>query len=274
MRIAVCTKDDLFGALVLNTLLPLLAGHEVGLFMSARDRPAESLIPELDLMRLLERDLPCRVLFPLADARGAPRPGAMATPGQLAAGVGRPLAIITDMQPEGGMRLLHGFAPELILSVRFSFLFRRATIERTPAGILNVHPGPLPAFRGLYAPFWQMLEGREVLRCTVHLVDAGVDTGPVLAVEEVPLSPGRSLIWHALQLYLAGARRAAAYVADAAAGLPLRATPQDPAGAQRRSFPSAEDFARFRAAGHVLVTGEDYAGCLLPFVQASPGRTA
>lgn len=274
MRIAVCTKDDLFGAVVLNTLVPLLAGHDVGLFMSVRDRPAENVVPELDLMRLMERDLPCRVVFPLADARGAPRPGAMATPGQLAAGTGRPLTIITDMLPDGGVRQLHEFAPDLILSIRFSFLFRRATIEQTPAGILNVHPGPLPGYRGLYAPFWQMLRGSQVLRCTLHMVDAGVDTGPVLATEEVPLSRGRSMFWHALQLYLAGARRAAAYAVQAAAGLPLRTTPQDPAGAHHNGYPSAEDFARFRVAGHVLVTGEDYTGCLLPFVQEPPERTA
>lgn len=274
MRIAVCTKDDLFGAIVLNTLVPLLAGHDVALFMSVRERPAESLIPELDLMRLMERDLPCRVVFPLADARGAPRPGAMATPTQLAAGTGRPLTIVTDMQPGGGIRLLHEFAPDLILSIRFSFLFRRATIERTPAGILNVHPGPLPGYRGLYAPFWQMLRGSQVLRCTLHMVDPGVDTGPVLAMEEVPLSPGRSMLWHALQLYLAGARRAAAYAGQAAAGLPLHTTPQDAAGAHHNGFPSAEDFTRFRAAGHFLVTGEDYTACLLPFVQGSPERMA
>lgn len=263
MRIAVCTKNDLFGAIVLNALMPRLADHEVGVFLSVRDRGAEDTLPELDLLRLVERDLPVRVLFPLAESRGAhplAGEGAMATPHQLAAAAGRPATVVTDMRPEGGTALLEAFAPDMVLSIRFSFLFRAQTIAAVPRGILNVHPGPLPGYRGLFAPFWQMLQGKPVLQCTVHLVDAGMDTGPVLALEEVPVIPDRSLFWHWVQLYLAGTARVAGYVAD---GVPL-ARPQGPGGAAC-GLPSAADFARFRAAGFSVLTGRDYIDLLSPF---------
>lgn len=262
LRIAVCTKNDLFGAVVLNRVLPALRGHEVAVFMSVRERSAlDDSVPELDLMRMVERQVPLEVLFPLLDERG-PAPGRMLTPAQAARAGGCALTLVDDMRAVG-TPALEAFGAELILSVRFSYLFRRSTIEQAHGGIINVHPGPLPGYRGLYAPFWQMLRGREVLGCTVHLVDPGIDTGPVLSIEEVPLVPGRSLFWHATQLYLAGAERALGYILH---GLP-RATAQDPARAGTNGFPAPEDFARFKAQGFSLVRGADYRDILLPFVR-------
>lgn len=265
MRIAVCTKNDLFGAIALNTVLPRLAGHEIGLFMSVRDRTElDDRIPELDMMRMVERQVPLDIVFPLLDAH-PPRPGCFATPRQLAAQAGCPLTLIHDMRPDGGTATIEAFGADLILSIRFSYLFRTSTIAQTQGRIINVHPGPLPGYRGLYAPFWQMLRGNQTLCCTVHLVDRGVDTGPVLSIESVPLVPGRSLFWHATQLYLAGAARAVEYIQH---GLPAP-IPQDPALAGKNDFPTPEDFARFTAAGFSLVRGGDYRDLLLPFLQPS-----
>ena len=270
VRIAICTKNDLFGAIVLNTVLPALTDHVVGVFMSVRDRTElDDRIPELDLMRMIERQVPLDILFPLLDAiprqPWPPQPGRFQTPAQLAAGAGCALTLIRDMTPEGGTKAIEAFNADLILSVRFSYLFRRSTIAQAKAGIINVHPGPLPGYRGLYAPFWQMLRGQTPLRCSVHLVDPGIDTGPVLSIEELPLVPGRSLFWHATQMYLAGARRALDYIRD---GLP-QPMPQDPSLAGKNNFPSPEDFAAFAAAGFSLVRGADYRELLLPFVPPS-----
>ena len=266
MRIAICTKNDLFGATVLNAVVPFLAGHEIALFMSVRERPeVDDAIPELDLMRLVERQAPLDLLFPALDAAPPPAPlppGRMMTPKHLAARHNCPLTLIRDMTPAGGTAAIEAFGADMILSVRFSYLFRRSTIAQAAAGIINVHPGPLPGYRGLYAPFWQMVRGQQTLRCTVHLVDPGIDTGPVLSIEETPLTPGRSLLWHAMQLYLAGAARAVEYIRH---GLPP-ARPQNPALAGKNGFPAPEDFARFTAAGFSLVRGGDFRDLMLPFV--------
>ena len=263
MRIAVCVKNDLFGAIVLNRVVPRLVaagGHQLAVFMSVRDRvELDDNVPELDLMRLVERQIPLNVLFPLLDASNMPRQ--MATPHQVAATTARPLTLVHDMTRQGGVADIEAFTPDLILSVRFSYLFKRSTIATATAGIINVHPGPLPGYRGLYAPFWQMIRGHDTLRCTVHLVDDGIDTGPVLSIEDVTLVPGRSMLWHATQLYLAGADRAVDYILN---GLP-HPQPQDPALAGSNAFPTAQDFARFGAKGFSLVRGGDYQSLLLPF---------
>jgi phosphoribosylglycinamide formyltransferase-1 len=59
-----------------------------------------------------------------------------------------------------------------------------------PNAILNIHPSLLPAFPGLRAQRQALRAGVKVTGCTVHLVDEGVDTGPILVQRTVPVEPG------------------------------------------------------------------------------------
>jgi phosphoribosylglycinamide formyltransferase-1 len=63
-------------------------------------------------------------------------------------------------------------------------------VARYPERILNIHPSLLPAFPGLH-PQRQALEaGVRVSGCTVHLVDAGLDSGPIVLQRTVPVLDG------------------------------------------------------------------------------------
>lgn len=55
--------------------------------------------------------------------------------------------------------------------------------------VLNIHPSLLPAFPGLNAPRQALKHGVKITGCTVHLVDEGTDTGPVLVQAAVPVLP-------------------------------------------------------------------------------------
>jgi phosphoribosylglycinamide formyltransferase 1 len=56
--------------------------------------------------------------------------------------------------------------------------------------VVNVHPGLLPAFPGLHAARQALAYGARVAGCTVHFVDEGTDTGPIIAQAVVPVLPG------------------------------------------------------------------------------------
>ena len=59
-----------------------------------------------------------------------------------------------------------------------------------PGRVLNIHPALLPAFPGLHAQRQALERGVKIAGCTVHFVDAGTDTGPIIAQAAVPVLPG------------------------------------------------------------------------------------
>ncbi len=65
-------------------------------------------------------------------------------------------------------------------------------LEAYPGRILNIHPGLLPAFPGLHAQAQAHRAGVRVAGCTVHLVDSGMDTGPILDQAWFRVPPGIS----------------------------------------------------------------------------------
>ena len=69
-----------------------------------------------------------------------------------------------------------------------------AFLDRFPGRIVNVHPSLLPAFPGLRAIEQALDAGVDETGVTVHLVDEGVDTGPVLRQEPVPVEPADTLV--------------------------------------------------------------------------------
>jgi phosphoribosylglycinamide formyltransferase-1 len=69
-------------------------------------------------------------------------------------------------------------------------LLSPAFIAAWPRRILNIHPSLLPAFPGLDAQAQALAHGVRVSGCTVHLVDEGLDSGPIVVQRAVPVLDG------------------------------------------------------------------------------------
>jgi phosphoribosylglycinamide formyltransferase-1 len=82
------------------------------------------------------------------------------------------------------------FEPDLVVSAGFMKIVGPAVLDRFEGRLINTHPALLPLFPGAHAVRDALAAGATVTGSTVHLVDAGVDTGPVLAQREVPILPG------------------------------------------------------------------------------------
>lgn len=80
--------------------------------------------------------------------------------------------------------------PDWVVSAGFMKLFGPAVLAAFGGRLLNTHPALLPAFPGAHAVRDALAAGVTTTGATVHLVDAGVDTGPVVAQAPVPVLPG------------------------------------------------------------------------------------
>ena len=82
---------------------------------------------------------------------------------------------------------------ELVVLAGYMHLLTPPFLQRFPSRIVNVHPSLLPAFPGAHAIDDALAAGVEETGVTVHYVDEGLDTGPVIAQEAVSVAPRETL---------------------------------------------------------------------------------
>lgn len=80
--------------------------------------------------------------------------------------------------------------PDLVVSAGFMKILGPAFLARFGGRIVNTHPALLPAFPGAHAVADALAHGVKVTGSTVHLVDGGLDSGPIVAQEAVAVLPG------------------------------------------------------------------------------------
>lgn len=83
-------------------------------------------------------------------------------------------------------RLLY-YQTDLIALAGFMRIIKQGLLKAYPSRIINIHPSLLPAFPGMEAWKQALNYGVKVTGCTVHFVDAGMDTGPVIVQKTVPV---------------------------------------------------------------------------------------
>jgi len=126
-------------------------------------------------------------------------------------------------------------------------LISEATFTAPAHGTINVHHGSVPAYRGGPPVFWELADGRDTVGFTVHRIDAGIDTGPVLATGEVPIVR-RATLQETLAATLPALHDASLDALERVlAGGEIAATPQE-SGGGFRTTPRLRDYLRVRRA--------------------------
>jgi len=129
---------------------------------------------------------------PPRPARGLDLPTLPAARGVvgLARSAGVPVLAAGRLAAEETVNTLRELRPDIVVVACFPRLLPPALLRLPGHGALNVHPSLLPAYRGPFPLFWVFHDGIERAGVTVHLMDAGADTGDIVARRWLALPDG------------------------------------------------------------------------------------
>jgi methionyl-tRNA formyltransferase len=254
MRILCCLNRDLASNIALNLLLPALARHEVRVGLTERVGAAAGASPEpveRQELRAAEQTLPNEIFFPLLERAALADDGARyLTFAEIERHRGIPLAALANPNAAAGLEMLTAFNPDLIVTIRYGAILEQPAISVPRLGVLNLHSGKLPSYRGVLATFRALLNGDAEIGCTLHYISDGtIDTGDIVNVATVPARRDRSLLWHILALYPPGVALLSRAIENLAAGIPPQRTPQPLNSGAYYSYPAADDWAGFARLG-------------------------
>lgn len=203
MNIVLLLNNDIASNLALNLLLPALKTHNITVFLSSKvggntTRPQAL----LDLAQFEQHDV-YRALEQKPDS--AEKSLMFKTYAEIHQSCGIKIETLNEINSAQGIEKIQSLAADLIISIRYGVILKKPIIGLAKHGVINLHSGKLPDYRGVMATFWALLNGDAQLSTSLHFIDdSTIDTGRVIANSTLTVQQDKSYLWHVLSLYIGG----------------------------------------------------------------------
>ncbi len=255
MKILVLSNQDLASCIALNHLLHELsqAQHQLRLFLSAKVGSNKAQPPALKTLKHFEQALFIDTIFPELEQQTTTADYLSFK--QLAEQYcDRPFLIENRINNEAGITRTADYQPDLIISIRYGVILKKQIIEIPRLGIINLHSGALPEYRGVMATFWAMLNGEKSIHTTLHWIDSSaIDDGGIIGMTKQSVDYNKSYLENVLSLYPEAVQLILETVATLSAAqtiLTQVSFGQD----NYYSFPGDSDLEKFQQDGYQLVS--------------------
>lgn len=106
---------------------------------------------------------------------------------RFAATAGVPLRVAIDINDPDFVAEIAETRPDFILSFQAAQLMKAALIAVPAIAALNLHFGPLPRYRGVAPIAWALINGEAATGVTLHHIEVGIDSGPIISSNSVPI---------------------------------------------------------------------------------------
>jgi methionyl-tRNA formyltransferase len=252
MNITILANRDIASNFAINSMLEQLSEHRLSIFLSSKVGGKADKPEELQRLKFFEQDLFNQIMSPLMN-KAEPQSSKYLSFAQISDKLDGRLVELNNINSESGLEILAAQQPELIISIRFGVIIKADVIAIPKHGVINLHSGVLPDYRGVMASFWALLNDEQQLGTTLHFInDATIDTGEIIATSLIKAQPDKSYLWHVLELYKQGSQLIVNAIKQISNHQPLPTYPQI-AGGNYYTFPKQVDLNKFKNAGKTLV---------------------
>ncbi len=229
MNLLLFLNADTHSATALSLLLPTLKNHKIKIILSQKVGNVDDIPQEIIAMKKFEQS------------------GVVDLFVQLAADLNSEILSYENVNSEIALRNFQKFSPDLIISIRFGQIFKQPLINIPRHGVLNLHSGILPNYRGILATFWAILNGERKIGTTLHFIaDSGIDTGDIIGFSESEIDWNSSLFSNINGLYEGGCALLSSNIKKISTGEKIVVKKQSEFGAGKYfSYPESEDVKKF-----------------------------
>lgn len=206
MKIIICLNKDIYSAIVLNLLFPHLKNHQVRIILSD-DVGDISRLPNdlIELKRYEQNQL--WDLFESIDGDNKLHSQTFLTFNQIATLLQSKISIYKDINSDEAIKELESFAPDLMFSIRYGKNLKKRIIAIPSKGVVNLHAGILPNYRGIMASFWSIFMNYNPqsldheIGATLYYVNNNHDDGKIIDFYYSRVDFSRSLMFNTAKIY-------------------------------------------------------------------------
>ena len=272
MRLIIFTNRDLASNINLNLLLPHISEHVVHIFVSDKVGGKNTNPPnELKELKFFEQTLLNDILFPQFDNQNRDFNSQYLTFNELSKRYNIPIQSLNEVKSVETLDFIRSLEPDLILSVRYGKIFGNEFLKIPKQGVINLHSGRLPQYRGVLATFRALMNGDSEIGCTLHYIDdATIDTGGVIGFSKLKVDKSKSLFWHIMNLYPVSLEILTSTIDKMSlrgTKQPLETHTQTSENAQYFTFPTHEEVAQFKQLGWSFMAVEEYEFILKKYIE-------
>jgi len=249
----ILANRDLASNLAINFLLNAAPQHQYSILLSSKVGNAKTLPLPLAELAFFEQSLFTDIISPLCsklDHNEAPYLDSFHTIREN----GIDVDIVDKINQADGPKSVSKFEPDLIVSIRFGQILRHNIIELPKHGVINLHSGLLPEYRGVMATFWAMLNKEKEFGTTLHFIDSPkIDAGAVISIAKSNIDYNKSYLHNVLSLYPQGVMQIAEAINKIEQGLMLPSVPMNTDDGHYFSMPDEQSINQFSAQGNRLI---------------------
>lgn len=259
MNITVLANRDLASNIALNYLFSTLPNHQYRLFLSAHVGKQTSRPAALQDLAFVEQQLFNDIVFPIINKQSNDNQTTLNSFEHFNSS-GITVGNIEKINSKEGTAKIAATKADLIVSIRFGQILQAPVIALPTFGVLNLHSGILPDFRGVMACFWSMLKQRNDIGTTLHYIDDGkIDKGAIVSIQKQPVDYQKSYLTNLLSIYSPGIDSLANAIQSIEAGSLITPLPQNECTGAYYTFPTESDLQAFRDMGYRLYDYDDIA---------------
>jgi methionyl-tRNA formyltransferase len=243
MNIVLLLNNDIASNLALNLLMPVLRAHNIQVFLSSKVGSNSTRPQALQTLAQFEQHDVYRMLEQLPDS--TKKSLMFKTYAEITQQYGVAIETLNQINSVDGVEKIKSLSADLIISIRYGVILKKPIIDMAKHGVINLHSGKLPDYRGVMATFWALLNSDEQLSTSLHFIDdSTIDTGRVIAHSTLQVQQDKSYLWHVLSLYIGGCQLIEQAINSLASGDELATFVQTQQG-DYFTFPSTEQITEF-----------------------------